>query len=91
MSGQAKKEDKMSIKDLEELEEDITNFIELFADQPNELEDMNPLFAHINLVKALNKITPILKDIYEELAQKEDIMTLSEIKEVRNLNVNNNR
>ena len=76
----------MSIKYLEELEEDITNFIELFADKPNELEDMNPLLAHINLVKALNKITPILKDLIQQLAQKEDKIDVNEIKEVRLIN-----
>ena len=76
----------MSIEYLEELEEDITNFIELFADQPSELEDMNPLLAHINLIKALNKITPILKDLQEQLAQKQDAIDVNDIKEVRNLN-----
>ena len=76
----------MSIKYLEELEEDITNFIELFADKPSELEDMNPLFAHINLVKALHKITPILKDLIQQLAKKEDKIDVNDIKEVRNIN-----
>jgi len=83
----------MRLEYLGELEEDITNFIELFADKPSELKDVNPLFAHINLIKALNKITPILKNliqeqqnIYKELAQKEDAVTLSEIKEARNIN-----
>ena len=77
----------MSIEYLEELEENVTNFIKLFADKPSELEDMNPLLAHINLIKALNKITPILKDliqeqqnIYKELAQKENNIDINNIK-----------
>ena len=76
----------MDIKYLEELEENVTNFIEFFADKPNELGNMNPLLAHINLVKALNKITPILKDLYKQLAQKQNIIDVNDIKEVRNLN-----
>ena len=39
----------------------------------------------------MDEVIITLEDIYKELAQKEDIMTLSEIKEVKNLNVNNNR
>jgi len=81
----------VSIEKLEELDEDITDFIELLADKPNELEDLNPLFAHINIVKILYQLIPILKhqsdqiaDLRQELAKKEDAIDIGDvIKEAR--------
>ena len=83
----------MSIEDIEEVSEKSEKLIELLADNQEELKELNPLLAHTQIVQLIYYLVPILKDltqeiqnIYKQLAQKEDVITLSEIKEARNIN-----
>ena len=80
MLGQVKKGDKMSI---EKLEKDYESYI------------LRPSFSQHHIGMFMQHTINILYDliqerqnIYKELAQKENIIDVNELKEVRNLNEN---
>ena len=67
--------------------------IERLIEIRGELNHHKFLMSSYNIESILDCLIPILKDliqeqqnIYKQLAQKEDVITLSEIKEARNIN-----
>ena len=52
-------------KSLEDLLEKTVHEIEMWADDKETLQDLNPLYAHIKIAQILNDIIPALRDLYE--------------------------
>ncbi len=51
-------------KSLEDLLEKTVKLIDTLTENPNELQKLNPLLAHIQMAQILNDIIPALRDLY---------------------------